>query len=234
MEIEAREETPQQESRSPFKGALIGISTDHPLYRGVSPDQKQAWQLVLEGGILSQFNIDASSDDLLNTDFLVGFPFLYRNEPFSARFRIMHQSSHLGDELLLRENAPKRINLSVEFAELALAYQLGGWRFYGGGGDSFRQQPSFLDFRNLHGGIEYVSPNPQSKIAVLGGMHYRTSGQTNWSYSSDFKAGLRFRGSQPHASVIDVLLEYHNGPFPYGQFFTNDTQYAGIGFYLRH
>jgi hypothetical protein len=233
VEIDARQETQQPESRRPFIGGLIGIATDYPLYRGESTSTPAAWQLDLEGGILSQFNVEASSDDLLNTDFLVGFPLTYRNGPYSARFRVMHQSSHLGDELLLRDPAPERINLSLEFADFTLAYRLDRWRFFAGAGDAFRQQPETLDVRNLHGGIEYVSPEGPSGASFLGGYHYRRSAMTNWSSSSGFKAGVRFRGNQPRSSVLDVLLEYYNGPFPYGQFFTIDTQYAGIGVYLR-
>lgn len=233
VQIEAKEETAQKESQSPFIGGLIGISTDYPLYRGESANSSAAWQLDLEGGILSQFNIDASSDDLLNTDFLVGFPFTYRNDPYSARFRVMHQSSHLGDELLLRNTSPERINLSLEFFDFTLAYRFDHGRFYAGAGDAFRQQPETLDVRNLHGGIDYVPSRDPSGISFLGGLNLRRSAMTNWSSSTGIQTGLRFRGEQPRSGVLDLLVEYYNGPFPYGQFFTIDTQYAGVGIYLR-
>lgn len=69
--------------------------------------------------------MDASSDDLLNSDYLVGFPLSFRFGKFTGRFWFFHQSSHLGDELLLSGNAPERINLSIEAVDLELAYDIG-------------------------------------------------------------------------------------------------------------
>jgi hypothetical protein len=53
--------------------------------------------------VFAQFDLDSTSDDLLNADYVVGLPLTFRRAGFSARGRFYHQSSHLGDELLLRE-----------------------------------------------------------------------------------------------------------------------------------
>ncbi len=65
---------------------------------------------------------------------------------FSAFARIYHQSSHLGDEFLLRTRTNlERINLSYEGDDLRLSYELPyGIRVYGGGGGIFHKEPSSL------------------------------------------------------------------------------------------
>ncbi|MCH6583770.1 MAG: DUF1207 domain-containing protein [Proteobacteria bacterium] len=55
-------------------------------------------------------------------------PFSFRRGPFSLRARFFHQSSHLGDELLLGPNPPQRINLSFEAIDMLVAFEWKGWR----------------------------------------------------------------------------------------------------------
>lgn len=86
------------------------------------------WQIGILGGVFSQFNLDASSADLLNTDFVIGIPVSWRSGPVSLRARLYHQSSHLGDELLLGNPEIKRVNLSFEEVEALLSLDtLAGW-----------------------------------------------------------------------------------------------------------
>ncbi|MFP4087106.1 MAG: DUF1207 domain-containing protein [Desulfobacteraceae bacterium] len=58
--------------------------------------------------------------------------------------RLYHQSSHLGDEYLLRDNT-SRENLSYEGVEVLLSYNLiESLRIYGGGGDLIHRSSSSL------------------------------------------------------------------------------------------
>lgn len=103
-----------------------------PLYgwRGLGID----WQAGLHAGVFSIFDLDADSSDLINSDFFVGLPISARYGPLSAQVRVFHQSSHLGDEFLLRRDHPDRINLSYEGADLRLSVKPWSWlRFYAGG-----------------------------------------------------------------------------------------------------
>ncbi|MEK7826807.1 MAG: DUF1207 domain-containing protein [Thermodesulfobacteriota bacterium] len=76
----------------------------------------------MSGAVLAQFNLDSSSNDLINADYVIGFPLSYRNGPWSERARLFHQSSHLGDEFLLLPQRPElkvtRMNLNFETIEL--------------------------------------------------------------------------------------------------------------------
>jgi hypothetical protein len=74
--------------------------------------------------------------DLINADYIIGFPLSNRNGPWSARARLFHQSSHLGDEFLLQPQKPElkatRINLSFETIELLGALEWEGLQFTAG------------------------------------------------------------------------------------------------------
>lgn len=84
-------------------------------------------------GVFSIFDLNADSSDLINSDFFVGLPISARYGPLSAQVRVFHQSSHLGDEFLLR-GPVDRINLSYEGADLRLSVKPWNWlRFYAGG-----------------------------------------------------------------------------------------------------
>lgn len=230
--VSAVQVTPESEELDDFLGAFVGITTDYPLYRGTRLSTVESWQVDVEAGVLSQFDMDQESDDLLNTDFFVGFPFTYRKYPYSVRVRLMHQSSHLGDELLLRPDAPERINLSLEFVDVLLAYEYEDWRIYGGGSDAFRHSPSTLDARTLQAGLEYFEEKNAERTGIIAGVDYRSSAQTNWDPGVSLRAGMRFGDVGAGSTRMDVRLEYYTGPLPYGQFFTEDVKYAGLGVYL--
>ena len=106
-------------------GASVGVGHSFGLFRWSGENPGDGWQLNFFGGVFSLFNMDSSSGDLINTDYLIGFPLTYRHGSYSARFRLYHQSSHLGDELLPGDQAPERVNLSVEVADALLSYE---WR----------------------------------------------------------------------------------------------------------
>jgi hypothetical protein len=216
-----------------FTAAFVGVGVSYPLYEEQdSPKKRYGWDISLDSVILSQFNLDRSSDDLLNTDFLVGFPFEYRDENFSSRVRLMHQSSHLGDELLLSGLAPPRVNLSVEFLDVLLARRVGPFRVYGGGKYAFRREPDNLDPGAAQGGLEY-----RGNSNLLGGkpilaVDYQSFEVTDWESQISARAGIFYPKLGPSLKGLHVLINVFEGPAPFGQFFTREVDYVGIGFYL--
>jgi len=69
------------------------------------------WEVGIQAGVFAVFDLDAESKDLVNADYLVGVPLSARYGDWSAMFRLFHQSSHLGDEFLLRTKT-ERVNIS--------------------------------------------------------------------------------------------------------------------------
>src|SRR5437867_4923956 len=94
------------------------------------------WQLAIAAGVFSQFNMASRTADLMNTDYVVGLPVMYQHGSLATRFRLYHQSSHLGDEYMLHTHA-QRVDLTFESAELLVTDAIANWRVYGGGEYSF-------------------------------------------------------------------------------------------------
>ena len=109
----------------------------HPLPR--QDRQGAKWEAGIQAGVFSFFDLDAPSSDLVNADYIVGLVVGYRHGRFSALGRLFHQSSHLGDEYLLSDDAEDRVNLSYQAVDLRLSYEFFGdvLRLYVGGGDIF-------------------------------------------------------------------------------------------------
>src|SRR2546422_1111837 len=134
--------------RSPRLGsrlASVGLGQTIGLVR------ESDWELAIAAGVFSQFNMQSATNDLINTDSLVGLPLTYRHGSWSTRLRLYHQSSHLGDEYLLHTNA-QRVDLTFEAAELLVSKEIAQWRGYGGGGELFPPPPAGLPPRALPGG----------------------------------------------------------------------------------
>src|SRR5687767_11327594 len=86
------------------------------------------WQIGILAGVFAQFNLDSSSEDLINADYVVGIPWSWRSGLISSRVRVYHQSSHLGDEFLLGNPGISPVEFSYEEMEGLLSLDIpGGW-----------------------------------------------------------------------------------------------------------
>lgn len=219
--------------RDQFAAALVGVGGTFGLMRWPGESVTEGWQLDWFVGVFSQFNLDESSQDLINTDYVVGLPLTYRRGDFSTRLRLLHQSSHLGDEFILGRTAPERINLSVEAVDATLAYDWGGWRGYGGGGYLIRRDPDDLKEQWLRAGFDYVgSTRRLLNGRLIGGVDMQWFEETDWDAGISLKVGLAYGGASPDRRGIRVMLEAYDGFVPFGQFFGDDIEYYGIGAYF--
>jgi hypothetical protein len=177
------------------------------------------------------FDMDAESHDLVNADYFAAFTGAYAQGPFELLARIYHQSSHLGDEFLLRTRT-NRINLSYEAVDLKLSYHLfeRQLRLYAGGGYLFHQDPSNLKPWSAQSGIEWkhrlgFMPNVTTVVAADVQLHEENS----WSPGYSVRAGLQFDRARILGRRLLVMLEYFNGNSPNGQFYKNKIDYIGLG-----
>lgn len=209
----------------------VGLGEDIGLVRG--PGGR--WQVSIAAGAFSQFQMDTPSNDLINTDFVVGLPVAYRWGPLWARLRLYHQSSHLGDEFILNGN-PERVNLSFEAAELLLSGHLAGFRVYGGGEYIFRREPEALRPGLLHGGLEYRGPWKAMPARALGdarlivALDAKSTQERGWRVGWSGRVGLELRPTVVGAfRSFSLQLHAYDGPSPYGQFYQSGVRSAGIG-----
>jgi hypothetical protein len=212
----------------------VGLGDNFGLVRWGGPAPNEGVQLDVVGSIFAQFDLGAPSNDLINADYLIGLPLTFRRSGFSTRLRIYHQSSHLGDEYLLRSEDIERENLSFESVEFLASQEAGPLRVYAGGERIFRREPDTLPSKVFHGGIEFRSGRA-GPMQLVGGLDVKTPDLHDWSPAFSGRVGLELarRGSGDHpARLVTLMLELYQGPSPYGQFFQDDISYVGVGLHF--
>jgi hypothetical protein len=192
------------------------------------------WQIGIQAGVFSIFDLEAESLDLINADYFVALPLSARYDQFSAQVRLFHQSSHLGDEYILRA-IPERINLSYEGLDLLLSLDLfDSVRVYGGGGGLFHTDPDDLEEWRAQGGIELSSPGPvlTDQLFPLAALDVQAAEETGWDPDYSVRAGLELRNELLAGRRLQLMLEYFNGNSPNGQFFERKIEYVGTGIHF--
>jgi len=214
--------------------ASIGLGDSFGLVRWGGPNAAEGVQLDVVGGIFAQFDLTAPSNDLINADYVIGLPLTFRRSGFSARARVYHQSSHLGDEYLLRGEDVERQNLSFESVEFLVSQEVGPLRAYGGTERLFRREPDTLASQLWHGGLE-LRTGRAGPVQLVSGVDVKTTEEHDWSPAISGRAGLEFArsvgGGHP-VRLVSFMLEFYEGPSPYGQFFQDDISYIGFGVHI--
>ena len=214
--------------------ASVGLGDSFGLLRQGGPAAGEGLQLDVVGSIFAQFNVGASSNDLINADYVIGAPLAFRRSGFSVRARIYHQSSHLGDEYFLSAEDIERENLSFEAVEFLVSQEVRVVRAYAGVERIFRREPDTLPSKLFHVGVELRSGRARP-IQLVGGVDIKTTEFHNWSPAVSGRAGMEFGRPRPggHPGRLVLLtLEVYDGPSPYGQFFRDDISYVGIGLHF--
>ena len=221
----------------------VGISDYFGILRFGGSKPGNGFQISLSGSVFAQFDLDAPSYDLVNADYMIAVPITIRGGAFSLRARVYHQSSHLGDEFLLRENNPtfKRENISFEAADMILSLDGGPVRVYGGGEYLLRREPSDLERYVAHGGAELRPARRLVRFGSLAGMRFVAAGDLKASQEQDWKpavsirTGFEFdrpRDTDPPGRRWSLLFEAYKGPSPYGQFFRRNVEHYGVGIHF--
>jgi hypothetical protein len=204
-----------------------------PFYRANLGKYAAQWEAGLQAAVFSDFNLGAPSSDLINSDFIASAYASLRAGQVSAFARVYHQSSHLGDEFLLRRLTDvERINLSYEGADLRLSYELPyGLRVYGGGGGIFHKQPSTLKPWMIQYGIEFRSPWRIEVLSIrpVAAVDIKNHEQNNWNADVSARAGIQLDRFQSFGRRLQFLVEYFHGNSPTGQFLRQRVDYLGIG-----
>lgn len=193
------------------------------------------WGVGLQAGVFGIFDLGAESKDLVNADYFVAAAGDFRYDALSALMRVFHQSSHLGDEFVLR-NRVNRLNLSYEGVDLKVSYDFLGdvLRVYGGGGYLVNRDPAELEPGTLQWGAEFRSPWPgeAAKVRPIAAIDVQNREENGWASDVSARAGVEFKGLWSGRD-LQVLLEYFRGHSPNGQFYLQKIDYIGLGVHFH-
>jgi hypothetical protein len=186
----------------------------------------------LQAAVFAIFDLDAPSSDLVNADYLVALPLQWRHGPFSAMVRLYHQSSHLGDEFLLRTGT-QRVNLSYEAVDLKLSWYAYDdlLRIYGGGGWLVHRDPGDLKPGLAQIGIELRAPwrFANERLRPIAAIDLQSAQAWDWEVDTSTRLGVELESDSDRHYVLQLTLDYFNGRNPNGQFYTTSTEFWGVG-----
>ena len=200
---------------------------------GLIGRRDRKWDLSVAAAVFSQFDMQTASNELLNSDFIVGVPFGWHAGQWSLRVRLYHQSSHLGDEYLISTGAT-RVNYSFESLEAIGSRDVGALRLYAGAEDLVRRDPSSLRPLVIHWGVEWARQNPRlfgrvAKGRPFAALDAKSSEERHWRTGWSARAGYEFATSSAGGRRWSVDLRGYSGPSPYGQFYETDVKAIGAG-----
>lgn len=192
------------------------------------------FEFAIQGNVDSIFDIEASNQDLVSSDFFAGFPIFARWGGLSLMLRPYHISSHIGDEFLLRDRAD-RVDLSLEAVDSLISIDFAEWfRIYGGAGILVHRDPDTIDRRSLQAGIELGSP--WALFGVMRPVAYldvKRTEENDWRSDYSGKVGFAFENPRfLRGRRLELLAEYYNGFSPNGQFFDQRLEYLGGGLHF--
>ncbi len=192
--------------------------------------RSRQWEFGAQAAFFSTFDLEAPSQPLINTDFQGGVYAAVRRGDWSGLTRLYHQSSHLGDELLLFGPSVTRTNASHDAVELLISRVVndGDLRLYGGGGVIVNQtgRDDFGDFV-LQYGLELTPSRLRMQVGKLTvtptvALDLQHLDGRDFGLDLSVVAGLRL------SNRASFGLTYYNGRNVNGQFFTSDLETLGI------
>lgn len=187
----------------------------------------------IEACVWAVFEAKTKSLSLINADYFIAFPLTYINHAFSARLRLFHQSSHLGDEFLLENPEIVRVNPSMEGLDLSLAYEpvdktvlfIGYTRILRSD-KSFKVEPNklyygfnyFLDFAKIQTFYGEAIPYLATYI--------ENNENNRWNFDNSVALGYQWEKYYGHK--LRVYVEGHDGYSAEGQFARKKSKYVSI------
>lgn len=222
-----------------LQGAVgLGFSQPVVSFRGQDSSVIDVGWMVT---VFSRFRLEEPSRDELLTDWYVGVPITVTDGALSGRFRLLHHSSHMGDEA--QEQGARRIEYSWEGVDALVAYEpLAHTRVYGGGTVVLRNN-SYVLVRDRFGDYGPVTVTEKGAIqagaetgwfgwaggraGLVAAVDYQAADRSSWRAQWSFAAGpsLEYR-----ALSGKLLVRCFHGPSAAGEFFLTEENYCGLEF----
>jgi len=217
---------PTEEEGDVITAGVVGFGGNFGLWGKRRVGGCDGLQINIHAGMFSQFNMSTSSVDLINSDFIVGIPLTCRRGRFSARLRLFHQSSHLGDEFFLNNPGVDRVDISFEASDLLISVEGEWWRLYGGGGRLIHFTPD-LEPGMAQWGFEFCGAGwnwtllRQALLKPVFAADFTSFEERNWVVTTSTKGGFEMK-SLIGQQRFRLFLVYLQGYVPFGQFFSSE------------
>lgn len=224
----------QYENREDFFGTAVGFGENFGMYRYERHETggQRALQLNIQAGLFALFEMNDPAYTLINTDYIIGFPVTFRSGAFSWKFNPYHQSSHLGDEYIIREGLQSRKSFLYDAVEFLASYEWRSLRGYMGGEYLAHRVPSSFDPGVAHAGMEYYGNSMMGSGRVVAGLDLKSYEEHGWYIDTSLRAGLEFGRPAPSRRKLRVLIEGFRGFAHWGQFYKEKVAYYGIGIHM--
>ncbi len=221
-----------------------GYGETVPIYRWDNVRGLDLFEFGGQGAVFSTFDQDQPSRDQFNSDFFAGVYLAARRGPWSGLGRLIHRSSHVGDEFLLNEGADAgvtRENFGFERVDLYLSYDFNDEsdftlaRLYGGGGTTLASpNPDRWENWRFQYGVELRSPELLFDIfrpVVAADVQHQEG--NDFKFDLSVRGGLEIEHPRINGRAVRFLIEYYNGREVNGQFWEDDLQYVGVGVFIN-
>jgi len=195
------------------------------------------WEIGMEFTIFSQFSIvdvgEAFMGGLQNADYRVSGVFHYQHNPHTlSRISLFHQSSHLGDDYIIRNFivTPTLRTQNYEQLDYTLFKRFDGWNLYGVLGYNISPNTVRKRFMLQFGGDWKHPLSHQSGLAYVAGLDMKIYEHNDYLPSLRFGAGIQFaRGTQ---TPTKLLLTYYQGHLPFSTLEYQKVRLVGISLIL--
>lgn len=215
--------------------ADVALGHSWGMARWYSDEDRWAWQWNIEAMAFSRFLLSGVINEFQTIDFFANIPLEVRSGPYSGKFMLFHESSHLGDDYIRRTR------------DVGFRYSI----------DGLRAVLAVEPFRalRLYGGATYLLhtiPSPK-RGALQGGLELRTRElgllekypthaylaqdvqsieRTAWNVNSRTVLGVQI-GFKGALSSMRLQVGYFDGHSSYGQFFSRREHYTDAGINLQ-
>ena len=186
-------------------------------------------------GVTNRFRIEYPTREDVGSDWFVGGPLEVRKGVWSGRFRVMHRSSHLGDELVETTGAA-RIEVGGEYVDFLVARDFStSTRVYGGASYIFRSYTQYVPVLFSQGKQDLTVvqlgaetgwfPWLDGRLGWVAGADWRRAQRTDWQDSFAAAAGLAVKTPTRGARFI---VRYFSGVSLLDQFFLTPETYWSL------
>ena len=212
-----------------FADATLGGRVGFVKFGNFDPVHSEGWQLDFYGAAIARLDLK-SKEDLDACDYVFGFPITYGNDQWQFKFGYTHLSSHLGDELALR-NINLLIN-RVNYVRDSLLfgtsyYPIPAWRVYGEASLAFHHDGGAGAWETQFG-TELSKPGPTGNHSTpFVAFNGRVREDESVCGDANIQAGWLRRGIL--GQTLRYGVDYYNGKSSQSEFFDNWEHQIGVG-----